>query len=259
MTMMYAGPRRLAFQAFRYEGSPLFFRGPAARLDRPYVAVLGGAMAFGREVSRPYPTRMADALGHDVVNLAIAHAGPDLLLADPAIRRIGGAAIMAVVETPDGWNLSNPFYRVHPRRNDRVIAVSDALRALFPEVEFCDINFTRHLMQALRVTDAERCAEVEAALAETWINQMRQVVAGLTTVPILMHITGSSAPKGVTAGMVRAVAGSDIRVINVAIDANSYAPVDPAHAKIANAIAPVVRVGARSLHMAGAAEPQVAV
>lgn len=110
-------------------------------------------------------------------------AGPDLFLQDRAVRAMIHDASAVVLQVMGAANLSNRYYKVHPRRNDRFVAPSDALRALYPEVDFTEIAFTGHLLSRLVETDPLRFSEVRAVLQRCWVRRMRQVV-GLAAGPV---------------------------------------------------------------------------
>ncbi len=68
-------------------------------------------------------------------------------------------------------NLSNTFYSVHPRRNDRFLGATPRLRALYPEMDFTDFAFARHLLHSLSALASRRFSEVTAQL-----HQMRALL-----------------------------------------------------------------------------------
>ncbi|MCU0826735.1 MAG: DUF6473 family protein [Tabrizicola sp.] len=179
----------------RYGASRATFRGPARDLSRPYVVFLGGSATYGKAVRRPYPDLVEQAIGLTCVNLAAPNAGPDFYLADPGTLQIAAAAQAAVIQVPGAEGLSNPFYTVHNRRNDRFLAATPALRRLFPEVDFTDIHFTRHLLTVLSATDPGRFAQVRKALAATWLSRMELVLDHLPSRRLLLWI-GEQAPSG---------------------------------------------------------------
>lgn len=179
MMTIPAGGSALDYFPCRYGSSRAVFRGPARDLSQPYVAMLGGSSTFGKYVAQPYPALVEQALGHPVVNLGALNAGPDFYLADPAVLNIAARARVAVVEIAGAEALSNPFYTVHSRRNDRFLAATPALRALYPEVDLTDIHFTRHLLQVLYRTDPQRFATVVCGLQANWVARMRQLLLHL--------------------------------------------------------------------------------
>ncbi|HAW46955.1 MAG TPA: hypothetical protein DCX34_06910, partial [Roseovarius sp.] len=61
---------------------------------------------------------------------------------------------------------------VHPRRNDRFVAATDALRVLYAEVDFTEFHFTRHLMRRLAAISPARFARLRTAVQEAWLARM---------------------------------------------------------------------------------------
>lgn len=183
----------------RYGASKSVFRGPERDLSRPYVAMLGGSQTFGKYVARPFPDLVEAALGRPVANLGGLNAGPDFYLSDPAALEVAARATAAVVQVTGAEALSNGFYTVHSRRNDRFLAATPALRALFPEVDFTDIHFTRHLLLVLHRTDFARFSTVVDGLRANWLARMRALLARLPPRCLLLWLAdGDSQEAGVT-------------------------------------------------------------
>lgn len=178
----------------RYGQSRALFRGPARSLDRPYVVMLGGSATFGKAVPSPFPALVEAAIGVPVVNLGAPNAGPDFYLGDPAVLDVAARADVAVVQIAGVEALSNPFYTVHARRNDRFLAATPALRSLFPEVDFTEIHFTRHLLLALLRTDATRFSVVVRALRSTWIARMQDFLVHLPPRRLLLRLADGPVP-----------------------------------------------------------------
>jgi hypothetical protein len=186
MAFVYSGAGSLDYSPCRYGMSKLIFRGPKAALDGPYTAVLGGTETYGKFVAKPYPSVLADKTGRRVVNLGYMNAGPDVFLNDPETLAIAAAAEVAVVQLVGAANLSNRFYAVHPRRNDRFLAATPWLRALFPEVDFTDFHFTGHLVQTLHHVSPKRFALVATELRTVWLDRMRQLLRQLSGKVVLL-------------------------------------------------------------------------
>jgi hypothetical protein len=193
--LMDAGAGALDYSPCRYGASKAAFRGPVRDLMRPYVAVLGGSPTFGKYVARPYPNLVEQALGLPVANLGGLNAGPDFYLSDPAALDIAARARVAVVQITGAEALSNPFYSVHSRRNDRFLAATPALRAFYPQVDFTDIHFTRHLLQVLQRADAEAYAKVVQGLKDTWLARMRALLSQLPAKRLLLWLADSLPPE----------------------------------------------------------------
>lgn len=156
--------------AGRYEGSRLLFRGPARVLDGRHIAVVGGgAEGAGARVA----ARLEAELGVPCADFGVLNASVEAFLQDPVVPGACRAARLTVVEVLGAANLSNRLYSVHPRRNDRFLRPSPALRALYPAVDFAEICFTRHLLLRLREADAERFDLVVEELRIAWAARMR--------------------------------------------------------------------------------------
>ncbi|MDH2328548.1 DUF6473 family protein [Cereibacter sp. SYSU M97828] len=157
--------------------------GPSRPSGR-FHAVLGGTHTLGRDVALPFPDLLAQMSGSPVLNLGSAQAGVDALL-DDAVLRFAAEAETVILELPPLRNMSNAFYLVHPRRNDRFVAPTPLLTALFPEVDFTDIHFTRHLVQTLAATCEERFGEVASALRRMWRERMQEGIDQLPRAVLL--------------------------------------------------------------------------
>ena len=194
MLMLDAGAGALDYFPCRYGASKAVFRGPGRDLSRPYVAMLGGSATFGKYVDRPFPALVEQALGQPVANLGGMNAGPDFYLTDPATLDIAAGARVAVVQVTGAEALSNPFYTVHSRRNDRFLAATPTLRRLFPQVDFTEIHFTRHLLQVLQGNDAVTFAKVVQGLQQNWLVKMRQLLAALPARRVLLWLAETVPP-----------------------------------------------------------------
>ncbi len=129
--------------------------------------------------------------------------GVDRLLGDTALRDGARKARAFVLLLPPLGNLDNPLYRVHPRRNDRFLAARPPLKALFPEIDFADFDFTGHLLGSLAATCPVRFAEVQRILSAVWCERVAALLAVLPPRGILLHSTSSGRlplPVAVPAG-----------------------------------------------------------
>ncbi len=159
-----------------YGLSKVNFRGPRRRAEGKYIAFLGGSETFAKYIETPFPDLVEAAIGEVCVNLGCQSAGPDVFMRDTAVMSLCHDAAMTVIQITGAANLSNTFYKVHPRRNDRFIAPTPKLVALYPEVDFAEIAFTGHLVARLQSVDAERFKIVRATLEQTWLRRMKSLV-----------------------------------------------------------------------------------
>lgn len=189
------GPR---ISACTYGLSRVPFRGPRKPLEGRYVACLGGSETFGKYLERPWPELLETRLGDTCLNLGCLNAGVDVFLRDAAVKALAHDASATVIQVMGAANMSNRFYRVHPRRNDRFLGPTDALRSLYPEVDFAEIAFTRHLLQVLLRVSEERFDELRVELQRVWLRRMTQLVAEIGGPVLLLwlaeHAPASSGP-----------------------------------------------------------------
>lgn len=254
MSFLGGGPGAPDIVCCSYGASRLVFRGPPRALTGDYVAALGGAATFGKGVARPWPQLLEAALGLPVVNLGAVGAGPDAYLRDDTVRAACAGAALTVVQLPGVQGVANSWYRVHPRRNDRFIEATPALRALFPDIDFCEFSFVRHLLGALHRRDPVRFARLARALQAAWSERMAMLLAELPA-PVVLLWLGDRPPQSearlrlgpspllVSRPMLTALAGDDVAVVEVAapqrsVIAGLHGPA--AQEAAAAALAPVV-------------------
>ncbi len=169
----------LDYAVCRYGGSRLLFRGPKRPTDKPYITFVGGTDVFGKYVERPLPALVEREIKRSCVNLGVPNGSVDVQLNDPTMMELCRRAELSVIQITGAQNLSNRFYRVHPRRNDRLIEASTVMRALYPDIDFTEYSFTRHMLSALFLKSPKRFATIQAELELAWLSRMRTM---LTTV-----------------------------------------------------------------------------
>lgn len=186
------GQLPLGVDQCRYDGSRLLFRGPRRTLEGDFVACLGGTETFGKFVSKPYPDLLEGVTGVPCVNFGWPNAGVDVFAKDRALLDCAGRARLCVFQVPGALNMSNMYYRVHPRRNDRFLEATGALRALFPEVDFAEISFTRHMMGRLQQVSKGRLAQVRQELTQVWTAGMKTLLRRIDAPVVLLWLSDRS-------------------------------------------------------------------
>ncbi len=198
MTYENLGGSALDYLSCRYGTSKVLFRGPRRRLDAPYIAVIGGTETYGKFIKQPYPALLEERLGPTFVNLGCVNAGLDVMVNDPTISEICAGAKLTVIQITSAQNMSNRFYSVHPRRNDRFLRASNLLKIIYREVDFTDINFTRHMLKVLWEASPDKFAMVEAELREAWLGRMKGLISRLEGRVVLLWLANHApddAPK----------------------------------------------------------------
>jgi hypothetical protein len=178
----------LDYATCRYGGSPVLFRGPAVPLDGPYTAVIGGSEVYGRYVRDPFCEQVAARTGRRIVNLGVMNAGLDAFLSDEALMELIEGAETVVVQAMGAANLSNRFYSVHPRRNDRYLRHAQAMADAFPGVDFSDFVFTRHMLSTLRASAPAGFDLLLAEMRTAWLARMRLLLGRLPGEKILLWV-----------------------------------------------------------------------
>lgn len=193
MAFEYPGDGSLDYYPCRYGKSRVMFRGPRRDLERPYVVTLGGTETYGKFVPEPFPALVESATGFRIVNLGFVNAGVDLYLKDPDVLDVASRARVAVVQVMGAQNLTNRFYAVHPRRNDRFLHASPLLRTIFREVDFTEFNFTRHMLQTLQSVSVDKFEVLAEELRAAWVARMKALIRSLPCKTVLLWL-GASAP-----------------------------------------------------------------
>lgn len=164
----------------------MLFRGPRKRLDLPYLAFIGGTETYGKFIEKPFPNLVEKAMRQTCVNFGCVNGGIDAFVNDPTVMGICAEADLTVVQVMGANYLSNRFYSVHPRRNDRFLRASTVLQAIYPDVDFSEFSFTRHMLGALHAKSIERFDTVVNELREAWMARMRNMLGQIGNRVILL-------------------------------------------------------------------------
>lgn len=182
----------LDYAPCRYGRSRLLYRGPKRLLKGPFIAFLGGSETYGKFVQTPFVNLVEDQLGRRCINFGSHNSGLDAVLQDDSLLTICAKADVTVLQAMSAANISNRYYAVHPRRNDRFVQASPQLEDLFPDVDFTQFAFTRHLLAALRDASLQRYRLVVQDLQATWQGRMRRVAGQLDGQVVVLHIHNPS-------------------------------------------------------------------
>ena len=158
------------------------------------VAVIGGTETFGKFVVHPFPILLEQMCGRPVVNLGVQNGGLDSFVSDPVICEVAQRARVAVLQIMGAQGVSNAFYRVHRRRNDRFVAPTSKLCRLYPEVDFAEFNFVRHMLERLFRVCPSRFDVVVRELQRAWSIGMMTLVNRLA-MPVVLVWMAQTAPR----------------------------------------------------------------
>lgn len=192
--MAYENPGEGALDYFpcRYGKSKLLFRGPRKRLEGDYVTVIGGTESYGKFMERPFSALLEDHSDMTVANLGCVNAGTDVFVNDQTVIDICNQSRVTVIQVAGAQNMSNRFYAVHPRRNDRFLRASTLLKTIYREVDFTEYHFTRHLLGSLEEVSEDKFAMVRQELKDAWVARMRTMLSKVQTKVVLLWISDHS-------------------------------------------------------------------
>ncbi len=199
MSVHGGGHGALEYYPCRYGGSRVLFRGPRRQLSGEYFAFLGGTETYGRFIESPFPALLERRMSVVCANFGVVNAGVDLYLNDPASMDLASSSTAKVIQIMGAQNMSNRFYTVHPRRNDRFLRASERLEELFPEVDFTEFHFVRHMLGRLSEASCERYELVIEELRTAWIARMKHVLTQLRGQVVLLWFADHAIPSGVEA------------------------------------------------------------
>jgi hypothetical protein len=193
MAYEYAGQNALDYYPCRYGQSKLLFRGPRRKLEGAYAAVIGGTETYGKFVAEPYPALLEKSVGIPVVNFGYMNAGTDVFVGENTIIDACSKARVTIVQLMGAHNMSNRFYAVHPRRNDRFLRASALMKTVFREVDFTEFHFTRHMLSSIRQQSPEKYQLIEDELKSAWVARMRILLQKIEGKTVLLWISGGAA------------------------------------------------------------------
>jgi hypothetical protein len=179
-----AGP--LDYLPCRYGTSKLLFRGPRRDLTKPYLAFVGTTESYGKFIATPFPALVEQALGMNCANFGQLNAGIDAFSTDPFVMQAASGAEITVVQVMGAQNMTNRFYTVHQRRNDRLVSTSTLLRTIYREVDFADFHFNKHMLKCLKQVSPDRFAVVRDELQSAWLARMQLMLNRVNGKSILL-------------------------------------------------------------------------
>jgi len=180
------GESALDYLPCRYGTSKLLFRGPRRMTTAPYVAFLGGTETYGKFIENPFPALVEQQIDMTCINLGCVNAGIDVFSKDMQIAEMANDAAVTVIQVMGAQNMSNRFYSVHPRRNDRFLQASGLLQAIYREVDFAEFNFNKHMLGQLLTLSPERFQNVVDELRAAWVGRMHGMLRGISGKTVLL-------------------------------------------------------------------------
>ncbi len=204
----------LSYEPCRYGLSRIYFRGPKRDLGSPYLAFVGGTETFGKFIQSPFPALVEQQLKRPCVNFGCVNGGVDAFVNDPTLMGACRDAELTVVQIMGANNLSNRFFSVHPRRNDRFLRASSVLQAIYGEVDFADFTFTRHMLGALYAASPDRFDIVVTELRAAWVARMRNMLDQIGKRVVLLWFSKESPSDVAWQKRVNPIGGDPLFITN---------------------------------------------
>lgn len=200
MTYDTIGRSGLDYLPCRYGRSRLLFRGPKRQLEGDYALFLGGSETYGRFIPQPFPAVVEAETGLRCVNFGLQNAGVDAFLNDATVMEVAEKARVTVVQVMGAQNMSNRFYAVHSRRNDRFLNASSLMKQLFRDVDFTEFTFNRHMLTAVWSLSPDRYQMIREELRAAWLARMRHLLQGINGRTVLLWFSQHQPEAGNMAG-----------------------------------------------------------
>lgn len=173
---------------YRFGRSNQIYRGPKPSLKRPYISFIGGSEPFGKFVSVPFPKLVQRNIKQTCVNWGTPGAGPGFFLKDPILLEACSNSSICVIQVMDAAPLSNRMYSVFPRRNMRLRGVSEALKSLYPDINFDNFKYVNAMLRKLKETDTAAYEVVVAEQRAAWLARMLELLEDIETQKVLLWL-----------------------------------------------------------------------
>ncbi len=183
------GESPLDYQQCRYGHSRLLFRGPRRDTKNKFFAFVGGTETYGKYIPEPFPHLIESEVSKPCVNLGAVNGGVDAFVNDDTVLSLCCRADVTVIQVMGAQNMSNRFYSVHPRRNDRFLKASTLMRTIFREVDFTEFSFTRHLLTSLKTLSPDKFDALEQELKAAWTARMEMFLNKITGKVVLVWVS----------------------------------------------------------------------
>ena len=147
---------------------------------------MGGGETYGKFIAKSFLELIERRIGKICINLGYVNAGVDVFATDRQVARMALGADVTVLQLIGAYNVSNQFYTVHPRRNDRFLKPSTLLQAIYRDVDFAEFNFNKHNLHRLFTLSLGRFDTVVSELQQAWLARMRLLLSKIDGKVVLL-------------------------------------------------------------------------
>lgn len=180
---------QINYHPCRYGTSKVLFRGPPRKLRGDFVAFIGASPTFGPGLEHPFPNLVEEKTGVAAVNLGYRNAGIDFFRSSSALMDICAMSRVTIVQIMGAAHMSNRFYTVDPRHNERFVRATKRVKDIFPEVNFADFATVEDLLFGLASAAPERLHYVRQEVQTAWVARMRTLLSQIEGPKILLWLS----------------------------------------------------------------------
>jgi len=195
-------PKTLDYHPCKYGASKILFRGPQKRLRGDFFTFLGSTETFGRFIAAPFPDLIEQATGIASINLGCIRAGVDSYMSSTGLLDICAMSRVTIVQIMGAPNMSNRFYKVDPRHNERFLRASKTFKTIYPEVDFSEFDLNSHMLTALARIGPERLHLVRQEIQSAWVARMRTLLGRIDGKKVLLWLADHAPFSNATGGTI---------------------------------------------------------
>lgn len=182
-------------------------------LHTPHFAVLGGTESYGRFMRRPYPVSVSGRVGLTCRNYGTLNAGMGAYKQILSFDVMSPETRSCVIEAPPILQVENPYFDVHPVRNDRMVRVKRPYRLLFPDVDVAAATFVGHLWRLSDAADRGAALHMARVLRELWLEGMGDLISRINCPVHILHFQSDMAGPKITLPMLNVL--RDVAAVHV--------------------------------------------
>ena len=178
--------KSIDYQSCRYGASRISFRGPLRKIRGDYFVCVGSSETYGMFTKLPFPDLIEQNLGTPTVNLGCHKASIDAFNTSPGLIDICSMAKVTVVQIMGALNMSNRFYTVDPRHNERFVRASKRFKQIYPEIDFTTFRTNELMLGELARTGPDRIHLVRQEVQSAWVARMRTLLGQIDGKKVLL-------------------------------------------------------------------------
>jgi len=177
---------QIDYQHYRFGRARQLYRGPMPDVTRRYVSFIGGSETYGKFSVDAFPGLLGKKLNLSCANWGTPGAGPWFFLKDPVLLEALSRSRVCVISVMGAIPCSNRLYSVFKRRNARVRALSEPLKALFPDMDADGFRFASNMLRQMHGENKANFKLVEMEIQAAWVARMKELLSDIETHKMLV-------------------------------------------------------------------------